>query len=120
MPLSVSTSIANGVTNINMSLAAGESMQERITLSLDLTGFTVKMYIGFLTPLLLSTGNGGITLTDAAAGTLIVNILDTVSAAFTPGEYPYEFWLESGGSPVQTTRLWTGTFTVLNSITPIP
>jgi hypothetical protein len=107
----------------NLSIAAGETVAEALTIAsggaaLNLTGYSLKMQIDFFTPLLLTTGNGGITITNASTGSAQINISDTTSSSFRTGGYPYDFWMISGAGVA--TRLFGGSFLVNQNITPIP
>jgi hypothetical protein len=109
--------------NVTLTLSDGETVAEQLTLSaggspIDLTGYSVKMQIAFPTPLLLNTGNGGITLPDPTAGVAQINIADTVSATFPVGSFPYDLWTISPANVAA--RIIGGLFVVLQSITTVP
>jgi hypothetical protein len=113
--------IAGSTTNL--SITAGETVAESLAIAsggspVNLTGYTLKMQINFPTPLLLTTGNSGITITDAAQGTAQINIADTASVLLSIGIYPYDFWMISGGG--DATRILNGSFSVNQNIAPIP
>jgi len=118
MPLRFKVSYADNQPVIHMSLVKGESVQDLIRLGFNVAGYIIKLYIKFPTPLTLSTEDDGITIIEAATGTFRINISDARSAGFPRGGHPYEIWTISGGD--ESTRLWSGTFNVLPSITPIP
>ena len=106
-----------------MAIAAGETVAEALTIAngstpVNLTGYTLKMQIEFPTPLLLTTGNGGITLTNAVQGQAQINISDTTSATLPSGSFPYDLWMVSGGGVA--TRILSGLFTVSQNLAPIP
>lgn len=84
---------------------------------MNLSGYSLKMQIQFVTPLLLTTSNG-IAITDAVNGVAQINISDTISAGLTIGTFPYDLWMISGSGVA--TRLLYGSFTVSQNITPIP
>ncbi len=107
----------------SMSIAAGETVSESLTIAsgggpVDLTGYTLKMQVNFPEPLLLTTGNGGISVTNAAGGAAQINLSEAASAALAPGTFPFDLWMVSGGG--QATRLLNGLFTVDQSLAPIP
>jgi hypothetical protein len=84
----------------------------------NLTGYTSAMQVresaGAATTLLnLTTANGGITL-DGTAGTILVTIASTATAALTNGSYSYDLELYSGSI---TTRLLQGSFNVTGEVT---
>jgi hypothetical protein len=119
MPFSVASTNVSGQFVLNMSMAVGEAVMETgILRPFDLNGYQIKMQIDFAAPLVLSTGNGGIVITNPDAGEFQIKISSATSEQFQPGKYPYEFWVISGDGMAD--RLWAGNFTVLPSITPIP
>ena len=87
---------------------------------INLTGYVIKLTIGFQTPLVLSTSNGGIEVINAAAGQFQINMSSAQTAAFVPGIYPYDIWFEYQSSPPVENQLWTGTVSVLQSETIVP
>lgn len=111
-------------TATNLAIAAGETVAESLTIAaagiaLNLTGYTLKMQINFPSlPLLLTTTNGGIAITNATQGIVQINVADTVSDRLAVGTFPYDFWMISGGGIA--TRLLYGSFTIIQNITPIP
>ena len=121
----LSTSVVSNVAYVAMTIAQGESLPPGggFALSgaggpLDLTGYSLKMEIAFTAPLILSTANGGITITDAENGMAQINITAADSAAFAPGTYAFDLFSISPAG--ESMRLFPGSFTVLKSITPIP
>jgi len=124
MPLVVTlTGTVNTNLNVGMAMSAGETVATQITLSsggspINLSGYSLKMQINFASPLELNTTNGGITIISASSGIVQINIADTVSEQFVTGNYPYDFWMISGGGIAS--RLLGGVFSVLQSISPIP
>lgn len=107
----------------DVSIIAGETVALAANLSLNgspvnLTGYSLKMQINFQTPELLNTGNGGITITNAAQGAIQINMSSTLTAAFPRGSYPYDLWMVSGGGV--ETPLLTGNFSIAPSISPVP
>lgn len=110
---------------LNVSFTQGDvvpwSMMGQINGSpMNLTGATIKMTIGFSTPLVLSTGNGGIEIVNAAAGQFQINLSSDETAAFVPGIYPYDMWIESQSSPPVENQYVTGNISVIQSITVVP
>lgn len=107
-----------------MQIIAGETVATEISVTdgnndpINITGYTVKMQIDFEEPLLLDTGNSGITITDGPAGKFQINISDIESAALDVGSFSYDCWMISGGGV--STPLLNGVFTVTQNITPIP
>ena len=68
----------------------------------------------------LSTGNGGITITDASAGQFTINMTSTVTAEWYAGTYSYDIWLQSQLSPPIENQYASGQITVYPSITSVP
>ena len=126
MPLNVTVpGDQNNNLNIGLQLSAGETVATQLTISsgypavpIDLTGYTVKMQIGFSSPFLMDTGNGGITIVDAANGIIQINITAIQSEIFPIGGFPYDLFILSS-SDNNVVRLIAGLFTVLQSVTPI-
>jgi len=119
----INTGNPSGSVTTYLSIAAGETVAEAVTVVVDgnpvnLTGYSLKMQIAFPTPLALNTGNGGITITDAAQGAFQINISDDISTLFWPGAYSFDAWMISGGGVA--TPLLAGLFTVTQAITVIP
>lgn len=115
MQITVSGCPNTGNYITSMSIIAGETVAQSLSVAsgggpINLTGYTLKMQINFPTPLLLSTANGGITITDPTQGQAQINIAESVSAGLTVGRFAYEFWMISGGGAA--TPLLTGLFTV--------
>ena len=110
---------------LNASFAQGDNVSWAFTGSINgapinLTGSTIKMTIGFPSPVVLSTGNGGIAITNALQGQFTVNISSTNTAGYTPGSYSYDLWIEPQTSPPVETQYITGTISVSQSITSVP
>jgi hypothetical protein len=86
--------------------------------ALNWTGYTAQMQVreaADSTAYLLSLANGsGITL-GGTAGTILVNITSTQSAAVSAGSYAYDLELVSSGS--QVTRILQGAFNVVGNVT---
>jgi len=87
--------------------------------ALNWTGFTAKMQVreaaDASTALIdLNTSGSGITL-GGTAGTILVNITSTQSAAVSAGSYVYDLELISSGSAV--TRLLQGAFNMVGNVT---
>ena len=113
--------IAGG--DINFLIAAGETVAEAVTIAaggvlVNLTGYSLKMQINFPSPLLLDTGNSGITTTNATQGAAQINISSATTETFGASSGLYDFWMISGSGVA--TRLFGGLFSVNSSITPIP
>ena len=115
---------ANGQI-LNARFATGDVINWNFTgqingVPIDLSGSEIKMTIGFPVPLLLTTGNGYISIVNAAYGQFSVNITSTETAAFAPGTYPYDLWIEPSSSPPVETQYITGYITVAASVTEVP
>lgn len=86
--------------------------------ALNWTGYQARMQVresADATSTLLSLTNGsGITL-GGTAGTILVNITNTQSAAIDGGSYSYDLELVSSGNIV--TRLLQGSFNVVGNVT---
>lgn len=87
---------------------------------IDLLGASIRMTIAFKEPLVLSTDNGSITITDPFNGQFIVNIPSSQTAEFVPGYYPYDVWIEPQASPPVETQYVNGTIYVTQSISGVP
>lgn len=117
--ITANNSVGNTTT---ISMIAGEAGAIPLTINvagspLNLTSYSAKMQINFPVPVLFSTANGDIVITNAGAGQLQINI--TTSQTEQPsGTYSYDFWLTNGsGSPAP----WlSGNFILSPSNTPIP
>ena len=111
---------------LNMFLAAGDNAVPQITVSLNsvpvnITGYTIKMTIKMgSASVVLSTGNGGITITNAAAGQFTINMTTTITSAWPSGTYQYDIWLESQNSPPIENQYASGQITISQSITVVP
>ena len=107
-----------------IALIAGETLALSMQVSdasntpINLTGYSLKCEVATPTPLLLNSGNGGITLPDAANGQMQVNIADTASASLPAGNFSFDLWMISGGG--QATPLLNGFFVVSPATTVIP
>ena len=99
--MNVTTQSSNdNVCVTNIAIRAGETVALALSLSnsdssaLNLAGYSLKCQIAFPAPLLLTTGNSGIAITNAASGAVQINIPSATSAGFLPGSYPYDFeWI---------------------------
>ena len=110
---------------LNASFAQGDNVSWAFTGSINgapinLTGSTIKMTIGFPSPVVLSTGNGGIAITNALQGQFTVNMSSSATAAFIAGQYAYDLWIEPQTSPPIENQYIAGTISVIASITSVP
>ena len=123
--LILSVSPSSTGQKLNASFVQGDVVAWSFTGSINgapinLTGATIKMTIGMSSPIVLSTGNGGIIITNALLGQFQVNITSTQSAAYTVGQYNYDLWIESQVSPPIETQYISGIVSVIQSITAVP
>lgn len=109
----------------NFSMIAGETVATALAIStgtpaapIDLTSYTLQMQINFPTPLLLSTANGGITITDPVQGQAQINIPSATSADLPQGSYPYDLWMKSPAGV--ETPLLKGSFKIYPAVSPVP
>lgn len=114
-----------GQQHLNASFTQGDVVGWSFLLAIDgvpinLTGMNIKMTVAMPTPLVLSTENGGIIMTNAAAGQFIANIESSETAAFSPGTYNYDVWVEQNIAPPVETQYITGAITVNPSISAFP
>jgi hypothetical protein len=83
----------------------------------NLTGYTatmtVKPFIGSTTTTVSATNGNGKIVLGGTAGTVAVTLSSATTAAFTPGQYVYDFVLNSGSV---VTRLLEGKFVVTASV----
>lgn len=112
------TSVVGGTVNQQFTLT--QTNADGTASPFDLTNSVVKMQIDFPTPLLLTSLNGGITLTDVGNGQGRIGISSTQSAAQPVGSFSYDFWTESNDEPPQTLQWFKGQYKLLARITPIP
>lgn len=111
-----------GQPQINAAFTPGDLVAWWFLLAIDeipinLSGKNVKITIGMKTPLVLSTQNGGIILTNAPGGQFQVNISSDTTANFTPGTYDYDVWvIDSAGE----SQYATGQVTVNQSVSSFP
>ncbi len=125
MPLTASVcGTTNNNLSVNLTVSAGETVATQLTLSsggspVNLTGYTLKMQIGFDEPLLLDTGNGGISIVNAADGIIQINMAYTMTDQFAPGTYYYDLVSLSPGDTT-VMRVIAGAFVVLETVTPVP
>ena len=86
---------------------------------LDLTGYTARMQarstVTDAETVFSWTSTGGELLIDGPAGTITLNIPDTVTAAYAAGAYVYDLEIESADGT--TTRLLQGPFTISAEVT---
>jgi hypothetical protein len=87
--------------------------------ALNWTGYTARMQVreaadATATLIDLNTSGSGITL-GGTAGTILVNITSTQTAAVDAGSFVYDLELVSSGS--QVTRLLQGAFNVVGNVT---
>jgi hypothetical protein len=83
----------------------------------NLTGYsatmTVKPFLGSTTTTVSATNANGRIALGGSAGTVVVTLSSTITDAFTPGKYVYDFVLNSGSV---VTRLLEGKFVVTESV----
>lgn len=108
----------------NLTILQGESVNLNYQININgapfnLTAATIKMQIGFCgSPLLLDTANGGIVITNPAAGEFQLIISDVTTETFQPGQHSYDmFIIDSGGN---SKAYQQGLFIVAQAETPIP
>jgi hypothetical protein len=123
--LQVSVTGSAGAQQLNAAFVQGDDVSLALTMAINstpvnLTGCSIKMTIATPTPLLLSTGNGGITVTDAPAGQFSINISSTTTAGMSIGTYPYDVWIEYQTSPPVENQYITGAITITKPITVVP
>lgn len=123
----ISWPVPNSFTGaqLNASLTRGDvvawAMQVQVNgAPLNLTGANIRLTIGFPDPVEFSVLNNGITITNATQGDFTINMSTTRTAAFAPGEYPYDMWIEPQVSPPIESQYFTGIFTVNQSVTAVP
>jgi hypothetical protein len=107
----------------NITCPQGATFDTTFTLTVggtaqNLTGYTAAMQVrdsaGAATAMLnLTTANGGITL-GGTAGSVLVTIASTATAALIAGSYSYDLELYSGSV---TTRMLQGSFNVTGEVT---
>jgi hypothetical protein len=113
-----------GVNVVDANIKQGETINVQLAFTnpdgsaLNITGYSLKMQVNFPTPVLFSTGNGGITITNAAGGLAMLNDTDLHTEAYPVGGYAYDVFTISGGS--DSICYMQGIFNVLQSVTPIP
>ena len=110
---------------LNASFAQGDDVEWAFAgtvngTPLNLTGASIRMTIGLPTPLVISTANGGIDITDPSQGQFQVSISSDTTAPLAPGTYPYDLWIESQQSPPVENQYVTGAVTINQSITVVP
>lgn len=112
---------------VNYTLFAGDYINTSATFlqsdgvtPMNLAGYYAKMQIGFPTPVILSTSNGGITIPTPTNGTIFLNALTSATSLWPVGTYSYDLWLEYPGSPTNANEYYSGTITVLQPQTMIP
>lgn len=107
----------------NITCPQGATFDRTFTLTVDgtpqnLTGYTAAMQVresvsGSTALINLTTENGGITL-GGSAGTILVTISASTTAAVTAGSYSYDLELYSGST---VTRLLQGAFNLTGEVT---
>lgn len=84
----------------------------------DLTNYTATMtvrpFVGSATTSVLATNANGKIVLGGAAGTVVVTLSDTETAALEASRYAYDFVLDSGSV---VTRLLEGKFVVTPAVT---
>ncbi len=107
--------------NTNITLPQGETEPLPFSLTdsstgnlVDLTGYLLKMQIQFPTPVLLTSANGGISITGIGVG----HFNFTESLTYPTGVYPYDVWMTSGSGV--SDRMFAGRFSVPHRVTPLP
>ncbi len=107
---------SDGVTTIH--LPQGETMTLPVAVGFDLTGYTARCQIAVPgTPLLMTNGNGGITIVSPSDGTTTLNVSAAQSLALPVRSFAFDFWVISGaGDP---TQILTGSFIVTSRVTPL-
>ena len=105
-------------------LDQGATWNTQLTVAVDgvamnLTGYTARMQartsVDATSTVFSWTSTGGELVLGGAAGTITLNIPDTVTTTYTPGAYVYDLEIESGGG--ETPRLLQGTFTITPEVT---
>lgn len=85
----------------------------------DLGGYTARMQarstVDATTTVFSWTSAGGQIVLGGAAGTITLNIADSVTSTYADGTYVYDLEVESSGGV--TTRLLEGTFTIVPEVT---
>lgn len=79
---------------------------------INLLGASIKMTIGMQTPVILSTENGAIVMTNLIGGEFLVNMPSEQTALFPPGTYFYEVWVKQNLASTAETQYIGGTVTV--------
>lgn len=106
-----------------ISIISGETVALAMTLSaselpINLTGYSLRCQINFPTPLLLTTANNGVIITNASQGAISLNIGSAQTADIEQGVFDFDLWMTSAGGG--ETPLLTGKFSVTPNITPVP
>lgn len=85
----------------------------------NLTGYTARMQarstIDSTTTIFSWTSGAGQLVLGGAAGTITLNIADTITSTYPDGTYVYDLEVESAGG--DTTRLLQGTFQIVPEVT---
>lgn len=85
----------------------------------DLSGYSARMQtratVDSTTTVFSWTSAGGQLVLGGAAGTITMNVADSVTSTYPAGTYVYDLELESGGG--ETTRLLEGTFKITPEVT---
>lgn len=85
----------------------------------DLSGYTARMQarstVDATTTIFSWTSAGGQLVLGGAAGTITMNVADSVTSTYADGTFVYDLEVESGGGA--TTRLLEGTFTIVPEVT---
>ena len=86
---------------------------------MDLTGYTARMQARATIPddtvIFSWTSDGGQLVLGGTAGTVILNVADTITAAYPSGTFVYDLELESDTG--RTMRLLQGPFTITPEVT---
>ena len=106
------------VYNVTLQVAQNEDLRQAFELKgRSLAGTTLRMHVRDKAGELvadLTTGNGGIVVTDAAAGIFELRLYDEQLADIVPGSYEQDLLLLDGDA---TTRIWFGELRVLKGVT---
>ena len=109
---------------VDLRAANNEDLRQAFALSdqtpapLDLTGASLRMTAELLsdwTTFEISTGNGRITLANAAAGQFEISVPAAVMRTLSPGSYRHDLLLTMASGAVH--RVWSGALTLERGVT---